>query len=76
MEYHKVSFPQAMKDLAERYHVTLPERKMTPARKRELDLKELLFRINKAAAGYYNYILEKTDEGKKGQKYFSKSNIK
>lgn len=72
MEYHKVSFPQAMKDLAERYHISLPERKMTPAQKRELDLKELLFRINKTAAGYYNYILEKADEGKKGREYFSK----
>lgn len=71
MEYHKVSFPQAMKDLAERYHVTLPERKMTPSQKRELDLKALLIRINNAAAGYYNYILEKTDEGKKGKEYFN-----
>lgn len=72
MEYHKVSFPQAMKDLAERYHVSLPERKMTPSQKREFDLKALLIRINNAAAGYYNYILEKTDEGKKGKEYFNK----
>jgi len=72
MEYHKASFPQAMKELAERYHVSLPERKMTPFQKREFDLKEFLIRINKAAAGYYNYILEKTDKGKKGQAYFSK----
>ncbi|MGD9161620.1 MAG: CHC2 zinc finger domain-containing protein, partial [Desulfobacteraceae bacterium] len=43
MEYHKVAFPQAMKDLAERYNVTLPEKKISPARKRELDLKELLY---------------------------------
>lgn len=76
MEYHKVSFPQAMNDLAQRYNVILPERKMTPARKKELDRKELLTRINMAAAGYYNYILEKTDEGKKGQEYFSRRFLK
>lgn len=76
MEYHKVSFPQAMNDLAQRYNVILPERKMTPARKKELDRKELLTRINMAAADYYNYILEKTDEGKKGQEYFSRRFLK
>ena len=63
MEYHKVAFPQALKDLAERYNVILPEKKMTPSQKKESDLKELLYRINKAAAGYYNYILEKTGNG-------------
>jgi DNA primase len=27
MEYHKVSYPQAIKELAERYHVILPEKR-------------------------------------------------
>ncbi len=72
MEYHKVAFPQAIKDLADRYSVILPEKKISPAQKKELDLKELLYRINNAAAGYYNYILEKTDNGQKGIEYFEK----
>ncbi len=72
MEYHKVTFPQAIKDLAERYNVILPEKKMTPSQRKELDLKELLYRINNAAAGYYNYILQKTDHGHKGIEYFEK----
>lgn len=72
MEYHKVSFPQAMKDLADRYNVALPEKKMTPSQRREVDLKEFLYRINNAAAGYYNYILEKTDKGNRGVEYFKK----
>jgi DNA primase len=75
MEYHKVAFPQAVKDLAERYNVILPEKKMSPSQKREFDLKELLYRINNAAAGYYNYILEKTDNGNKGLEYFKKRSI-
>ena len=29
MEYHKVSFPQAMRDLADKYQITLPERKFS-----------------------------------------------
>ena len=75
MEYHKVSFPQALKDLAERYNILLPEKKITPSQRRELDLKELLYRINNAASGYFNYILEKTGNGKKGIEYFKKRSI-
>jgi DNA primase len=75
MDYHKVSYSQAIKELAERYHVVLPEKKLTPEKKYELDLKEELYRINGAAAGYYNYILEKTARGKKGIEYFDKRSI-
>ncbi|MBN2246237.1 MAG: DNA primase [Candidatus Aminicenantes bacterium] len=75
MEYHKVNFPQALKDLAEKYNIMLPEKKLTPAQKQELDLKEFLYRINNTAAGYYNYILEKTDNGKKGVEYFKKRTL-
>lgn len=75
MEYHKVSYPQAIKELAERYHVVLPEKKITPEKRHELDFKEELYRINGAAAGYYNYILEKTTRGKKGIEYFNKRSI-
>ncbi len=75
MEYHKVSFPQTIKDLAERYDIVLPEKKITPEQKREFDIKEELYRINSAASRYYNYILEKTDRGKKGIEYFNKRSI-
>jgi DNA primase len=75
MDYHKVSYPQAIKELAERYHVVLPEKKITPEKRNELDFKEELYRINGAAAGYYNYILDKTTRGKKGIEYFDKRSI-
>jgi DNA primase len=75
MEYHKVSYSQAIKELAERYHVVLPEKRVTPEKRRELDLKEEIYRINGAAAAYYNYILVKTALGKKGIGYFDKRSI-
>jgi DNA primase len=75
MEYHKVSYSQALKELAEKYHVVLPEKKITPEKRHELDLKEEIYRINGAAAAYYNYILVKTAAGKKGIGYFGKRSI-
>ena len=59
MEYHKVSFPQAMRDLAEKYQVTLPKKKISPAQKQEIDLKEILYKINHIAAEYFHSVLVK-----------------
>jgi DNA primase len=75
MEYHKVSFSQAVKDLAQRYHVTLPERKLTPSQRRKLELREELFIINESAAKYYNHVLMKADRGLAGREYLEKRGL-
>lgn len=75
MEYHKVSFPQAMRELAERYHIALPEREMTPAQKREKELEEAIYEINKLAAGYYHQILLKSEKGAPGREYLKKRSL-
>jgi DNA primase len=75
MEYHKVSFPQALKDLAERYRVPLPEREFSPSQKKKQELKEQIFQLNETAARYYNYVLTKTDKGKPGLKYLEKRGL-
>jgi DNA primase len=75
MEYHKVSFPQALKDLAERYRVPLPEKEFSPSQKKKQELKEQIFELNETAARYYNYVLTKTDKGKPGLKYLEKRGL-
>jgi DNA primase len=75
MEYHKVSFPQAMRELAERYHITLPERDLTPSQKKEKELDEALCEINELAAGYFNNILLKSEKGAPGRDYLKKRAI-
>ena len=75
MEYHKVSFPQAMKDLAERYRVTLPEKEFSPLQKEKLEFRGLLFEINETAARYYNHVLTKTDKGRPGMEYLEKRSL-
>jgi DNA primase len=75
MEYHKVPFPDALRDLAERYHVTLPQRQMTSSQKEQMTLKTRIFMINEAAAGYFHHILTKTEEGRPGREYLAKRSI-
>ncbi len=75
MEYHKVTFPQAMRDLAERYHITLPERELTPSQRRKKELKESLFEINGIAADYFYHILQKTERGLPGRAYLEKRSL-
>ncbi len=75
MEYHKVSFPQALKDLADRYQIRLPEKPMTPFEKEKMELKASLFEINKLAAEYFHVMLTESDKGGPGRAYFEKRSI-
>ncbi len=75
MEYHKVSFPQAMRDLADRYHITLPERRLTPSEKQKMELRDFLFRINEIAADYFHRILLESEKGRPGRDYLNRRSI-
>jgi DNA primase len=75
MAYHNVSFPQAMRELAERYHVPLPEKEQTPSEKNKMAFKDALLRINQIAADYYHHILKTSPKGKPGRAYFQKRTI-
>jgi len=75
MEYHKVPFSQAMMDLAEKYHVTLPQRKLTPSQRKKMELRESLSDINSMAADYYHHILAATEEGRQAREYLDKRSL-
>jgi DNA primase len=75
MEYHKVTFPQAMRELAERYHIALPEREMTPFQKKEKESSEIIYEINEIAAQYFNNILMKSQKGSPGREYLKKRSL-
>ena len=70
MTYHQVSFPQALKDLAEKYHVSLPEREPGAS-----GIKELILRVNEAAADFFHHVLLKSGKGKAGRDYLQKRAI-
>jgi len=75
MEYHKMTFPQVLRDLADRYHITLPEKQLTPSERGKMELRELLFKINEAASEYFHHLITKSGEGNPGREYLHKRSI-
>lgn len=57
MEYENYTFPEAVKTLADRCGVELPEMEYSEEAKRQADLKSSLLEIQKKAARYYVYEL-------------------
>lgn len=69
MAYHGASFPEALKDLAERYHVPIESEVWSPVDQRRADKREALFRINEAAAVYFESRLKDPVAGRPGKDY-------
>lgn len=74
MEYENFSFPEAVRFLAERAGMELPEEEMNEEARRQMDEKARLREMNKLAANYFYYLLH-SDRGKRGLAYFQKRGI-
>jgi DNA primase len=70
MAYHQVPFPQAVKDLAEKYHIALPETHPGRSNRGEATQREALLRINETAAQFFHQVLTQSAKGKPGRDYF------
>ncbi|MBS6160451.1 MAG: DNA primase [Firmicutes bacterium] len=68
MEYENYTFVEALKHLAERAGVTLPEAEYSKEAKAAADLRTTLLEIQKKAAAFYYYQLRQ-DVGKQGMAY-------
>lgn len=75
MAYHQVAFPQAMKDLAEKYHVSLPESHSGRSGSGEAARREAILKLNETAALFYHHLLTRSDKGKPGRDYFERRGI-
>lgn len=67
-EYENYSFPEAMKFLAERAGITLPEKEYSQEERRAKDLRTRILNVNKMAAKYYYYQL-RTENGRQAMEY-------
>ena len=70
MEYENYSFVEALKYLAERAGIALPEQEYSAEAKRQADLRTRLFEVNKLAAKYFYYQL-KSDRGQAAYRYLT-----
>lgn len=68
MEYENYSFTEALKFLADRAGVNLPEMEYSKEAKEKADLKTVLLEINKLAAQYF-YAQLKSERGKQAYTY-------
>ena len=69
MEYENYTFPEALKVLADRAGVKLPEVEYSREERARADKRSILLEINKLAANYFNFQLRQP-QGKIGYDYF------
>lgn len=73
MEKENLTFPEALKFLADKYHIALPEqRRISP---QALKLEEQIFKINETVLAFFKKNLLNTQEGKKALEYLKKRGI-
>jgi DNA primase len=73
MEKENLSFPEALKYLAEKYHIPLPRQtKLSPEL---VKLEEKIFKINEMALAFFRRNLFQTKEGEGAMGYLRKRNL-
>lgn len=74
MKYENCTFPEAMKILADKAGVELPQAEYSEEAKRRESRRQKLLEINKAAATFYFYQL-RTERGAKAKEYLDKRKL-
>ncbi len=75
MKYHGLEFPQALKMVADRYHIVLPEKKQSPAQERAQRKRELLYKINEKATQLFERYLQDSAKAKLARKYLQNRGV-
>jgi DNA primase len=58
MKYHRLTFPEALKELAQRYNIELPDSDYSTADQAQAEKRQKLFSINsRAAESYHEFLL-------------------
>ena len=71
MEYEQLTYPEALKWLANKYHIEVQDRELTNEEKQQESERESMFLVNEWAAKYFNDILRNDVDGMAiGMQYF------
>lgn len=77
MEMEQCSYPDALRKLAQKYHIEIEEREMTAEEKQHHDDRESMFVVNEWANKWYQDQLWETEEGRAvGYSYFRERGLR
>lgn len=75
MKYHGVEFPQALKMIADRYNIVLPEKRQSPEQEKIQKKRELLFKINEKAAQLFERYLQDSTKAESARMYLQNRGV-
>ena len=76
MEHEQMTYPEALKWLANKYHIEIQERELTTEEKEAQNIRESLYVVNSFARDYFQNILYNHIDGKSiGMAYFRQRGI-
>jgi DNA primase len=75
MKYHHLTFPDALKDLARRYHIDLPERKLSDHDRVRMRERENLYQVNREASAVFQSFLQNADGADAARKYLRERGV-
>ena len=77
MEHEQMTYPEALRWLANKYHIEIHERELSNEEKEEESKRESMFIVNEWAAGYFKDQLRNTRDGETiGMQYFRSRGIR
>ena len=77
MKHEQLTYPDALRWLANRYHIEIEERELTDEQKKEQSDREAMFIVNEWAANYFKDILHNDIDGRAiGMQYFRQRGVR
>lgn len=71
MDYHKITFPEAIRDLAERYQISLPKGPWSSSETEKWSERATLIKINELACAYFQEKLLRSEKGNAARTYLA-----
>jgi len=75
MKYYNLDFPGALKELARRYQIELPEKTVSPAERKRKEQHRLIYRVNEKAAAIFRKYLVGVKEAGPAREYLQERGI-
>ena len=77
MEHEQMTYPEALRWLARKYHIEIKERELSDDEKREQSERESMFIVNEWAASYFQHLMHDTADGVAiGMQYFRSRGVR